>query len=414
MNRQLPTIHSLTLEDISLLYGSHKIFFYGAGTAVSSYGRIANAIFLHSKLKFDGFLDDDSQRHNSWFLKKQVYNDLNFINSNDKVLIILTNNYLDNILKNPLLFQSNVTVASMAGFTEDINPEALEGLMSITEANRRLYTHKQKVERFNSTNSGLFIITALDVQVTERCTMKCKDCSNLMQYYQKPKNADTDLLLQSISLFLDSIDYLSDARVIGGEPFLAPNLDRVLNLLKNSEKVKNITVYTNATIIPSESVIAALVSPKVYVEITDYDELSRSIKTLFTNLSSAGVRVFMHKPQNWTDSARIVKNNLSTSDLSDMFSKCCVNDVLTLLHGKIYHCPFSANSVNLGAFEVSENESIDLAIFSSPSELRNKLKRWYFGQPHLDSCRYCLGRDFSQPQVVPAIQTRKPILFTAN
>ena len=32
----------------------------------------------------------------------------------------------------------------------------------------------------------------MDVVITERCSLKCKDCANLMQYYEKPQNSDLE------------------------------------------------------------------------------------------------------------------------------------------------------------------------------------------------------------------------------
>jgi len=92
-----------------------------------------------------------------------------------------------------------------------------------------------------------------------------------------------------------------------------------------------------------------------------------------------------------------------------MFDACCVNDALTILHGRIYHCPFSANGINLNAYEVSDSEYIDLASYSSAADLRDRFKSWYFGRPYLESCSYCLGRDYMQPLVEPAVQLKKPI-----
>ena len=35
-------------------------------------------------------------------------------------------------------------------------------------------------------------IVHLDVVLTECCTLRCKSCSNLMQYYHHPENLDVD------------------------------------------------------------------------------------------------------------------------------------------------------------------------------------------------------------------------------
>ena len=34
--------------------------------------------------------------------------------------------------------------------------------------------------------SSPLVIRSVDVVITEKCTLKCKDCANLMQYYQNP------------------------------------------------------------------------------------------------------------------------------------------------------------------------------------------------------------------------------------
>ena len=92
-----------------------------------------------------------------------------------------------------------------------------------------------------------------------------------------------------------------------------------------------------------------------------------------------------------------------------MFKACCVNDVFTLLHGKLYHCPFSANVVNLKALFASNDEFVDLKDLGT-DELK-KFKKFIFGRPYLDACKLCLGRDFTQKIVEPAIQLKKIFLY---
>jgi hypothetical protein len=230
-----------------------------------------------------------------------------------------------------------------------------------------------------------------------------------MQYYESPKDAEISQLISSVKKIINAVDAIDDLRVLGGEPFMFKDLPDFLCLLKESQKVGRITIYTNATFVPKDNVLAALKNEKIEVEITDYDELSRAHSKLIDAFAKAGVRYITHKPQNWTDSARIVKNQKSDDDLSEMFNRCCVNDVLSLLHGKLYHCPFSANAHNLGTIESDITDWVDLQYFSSDLELREAILKFYFGKSYQTACKHCLGRDFTQPQVVPAIQIRKAI-----
>ena len=42
------------------------------------------------------------------------------------------------------------------------------------------------------------VLKYIDVVITERCWMKCADCSNFMQYYEAPEHADFDVLAESV------------------------------------------------------------------------------------------------------------------------------------------------------------------------------------------------------------------------
>ena len=41
-------------------------------------------------------------------------------------------------------------------------------------------------------------IVRLDIVLTECCTLRCRDCSNLMQYYEKPENLDPEEVISSL------------------------------------------------------------------------------------------------------------------------------------------------------------------------------------------------------------------------
>ena len=96
---------------------------------------------------------------------------------------------------------------------------------------------KQFERKIKSKDSDQINLAFLDIQLTERCSMKCKDCSNLMQYYEKPIHADHDELVLSLNNLLASIDNLSEARLLGGEPFLYTKIDKVIDILCKSKKV---------------------------------------------------------------------------------------------------------------------------------------------------------------------------------
>ncbi len=389
-----------------------KVVLYGAGTAPSSYARIAIPAFRSFGIEPIAFVDDDLERHGKEFLGIEVFPP-SFINSIDsETLIFLSSNYFESIARTIETFGKTENIYSCTGILRVVPESAFTEVMSFEEVQRRLHTHTSKLNRIQAMgrdqNSSL-ILNALDIQVTERCTMKCIDCSNLMQYYKKPKDASKEQLEDNVLNILQAVDKIYDARILGGEPFLYKHLPELLEMLCSSEKVPRVTIYTNATFVPKPEILQALKHHAVEVEITDYDELSRNRLKMIETFKKENIRFIDHKPQNWTDSARVVKNGKNGKELALMFEKCCVNDVLSLLHGKLYHCPFSANAHNLSAIPTDKTDWIDLADTKNPKELRAKILKFYFGKAFQSACKFCLGRDFEQPKVIPALQTKKPI-----
>ncbi len=400
--------------------GDFDIVLYGAGTAVSSYARMALAALRHLGVEPLCFIDDDPKRIGESFLGIPIFKP-EYLNLLDKKCIVLvSSNYFPSITNTLQRLNYQGLLYSLTPLLRSSAPEAFESLMSFDEVLRRLHTHHSKLERFSSAENlnKPVVLNAIDIQVTERCSMKCIDCSNLMQYYEQPKDANTEDFLSNIATLIRSVQRIDDARVLGGEPFMYKDLPQILNLLSHSEKIVRVTVYSNGTFVPREDILNALIHPKIEVEITDYDELSKKHDQVVNTFKNLHIRYITHKPQNWTDSARIVKNNKTVNELNTMFERCCVNDALTLLHDKLYHCPFSANAYNLKAIPDDSTDYIEFPSIEKNENIQEKINQFYFKKNHLSACQYCLGRDFTQEAVVAAIQTKKaipiPVVWVKN
>ena len=88
-----------------------------------------------------------------------------------------------------------------------------------------------------------------------------------------------------------------------------------------------------------------------------------------------------------------------------------MNEALTLLHGKLYLCPFAAHAENLHAIPKSPEDSMDLLKPESKEILKNKIKKLAFEKEYLEACKSCNGRDHNVASVDAAIQTKNPISY---
>ena len=394
-----------TIKDITDT--GRTVFLYGAGTGGSSYSRITLAALINLGGKPECFLDDDCDKI-SVRIDNFIVNHINFLKKYryKKITVVISSNYIAPMLEKIESFGiKDIRILSCAPLLRLASSSAYIDIMEYEEVLRRASTHEEKLLSKFSDEKPL--INIIDLQITEKCTMKCKDCSNLMQYYDKPVHIGIKEIVESFTKLSKCVDVFKEVRVLGGEPFFNKDLYKIVNFLTGLKNVEKVAIITNATIVPKDHVLHELQHDKVFLDITNYGDLSKNHEKLISILKDKEIKYITHKPQEWTDSGRIVKNNLNNNQLAQAFSKCCVNDVVTLLHGKLYHCPFSANAYNLNAILNKKSDSINISEYNNINKLRIDLKNFYFGRPFLEACKYCLGRDFSQSYIKPAIQTKK-------
>jgi len=257
-------------------------------------------------------------------------------------------------------------------------------------------------------------LRSVDIIITERCSLKCRDCSNLMQYYKNPEDCDIDEIMQSIDTFCALVDEVNEFRVIGGEPFMNKEIHLVINKLIDEPKVRKIVIYTNGTIIPKENQIEYLKNNKVLLIITDYGVLSRKLNVLNQILQKNNIAYYILKPR-WSDCAKIIRHHRSVGQQREIFRSCCAKNLVTLSNGRLYKCPFAANADRLQAVPDYENDYVNL--FQEPQKstdihkMKKKIRTFLLEKDFLEVCDYCNGRPFEAPQIPPAIQTQKPLEY---
>lgn len=254
-------------------------------------------------------------------------------------------------------------------------------------------------------------IQSLDLVLTEKCSLKCKDCSNLMQFYAKPVDEDFNQLVESLDKFMRSVDHVYEIRLIGGEPFMYKKIDEVLIKLLSYKNCGNIIVYTNGTIVPNEQKLKTFKNDKIYFKISNYGSISRNVEKLEKTLKEKNIHYITERVTRWQDCAKIESYDRPLELTKQIFGNCCVNEALTLLHGKLYLCPFAAHAENLHAIPREPKDSIDLILSNDFSNIKKRIRNLAFEREYLEACKSCNGRDHNVASVDAAIQTKKPLPY---
>ncbi|EKD94314.1 MAG: radical SAM protein [uncultured bacterium] len=261
-------------------------------------------------------------------------------------------------------------------------------------------------------NPDKLFLRSVDIVITERCSLRCKDCSNLMRYYENPQDCNTKELFKNIDRFLDVIDEVNEFRVLGGEPFMNKDCHLIIRKLIEESKVKKIVIYTNGTIPPKDEQIQLIKSKKVLFIITDYGKLSRNLNSIVQKLSENNIAYYVQKAGGWTNCSKIKKQNRSSEKQKEIFRNCCAKNTFTLSDANLFRCPFSANAHRLQAVPNFKNDHVN--IFwekKNIKEIKTKIKSFILDKKFLETCDYCNGRSFGDPLITPAVQINKSLEY---
>lgn len=169
-----------------------------------------------------------------------------------------------------------------------------------------------------------------------------------MQYYEKPSDIEIDELLKDLRQLFSIVDYCVCISVVGGEPFIYPYLEILLDYLINNEKVGSIEFTTNATRIPSKNVLERLRNDKVFVEISDYGEID-SMAAFIKAMDEYDVKIHMSTNMKWIDYGDCTARNREKDILKALYVSCVSGKLCkSLFKGKLFPCARAAHLSDLG------------------------------------------------------------------
>jgi len=233
---------------------------------------------------------------------------------------------------------------------------------------------------------------SLDVMITTKCSLKCRNCCNLMQYYIDPQHTSREKILLALDILNENVDYISEFRVIGGEPLMNKDWADVVNGISKKNVEAKIFIYTNATISPKDEELESFQGKNVNFTITDYGKLSHNIDKMIEKLTKYNISFDRQLAEDWTDCSSIKQHKRTVSELEEVFKQCCVKYIYTLLHGKIYRCPFIANAANLNA--IPDNPVDYVNLLSNKNNIKQQIRRLVKASKFFPACDFCDGRPY--------------------
>ncbi len=246
------------------------------------------------------------------------------------------------------------------------------------------YKHKNIVHIFQS-----------DVLVTEKCSLNCSHCNMFMPHYEFPIHRELDTIISDIDSYFKIVDYVSVFHLVGGEPFLYPNIENVIkHILENYiTKIDKLIITTNGTILPKDSIIQLLKDNDVILSVSDYsdklDHIKKKVVKVLDSYKENNINHYVRNQIEWYDFGDLrVKKNLPTDKLIKHFDSCTA-PFRGLNDGKFYYCHLNTSAVRTKLFPLSENDYVDINKISKEELLKFDLG--YTNLGYITFCDNCNG-----------------------
>lgn len=132
------------------------------------------------------------------------------------------------------------------------------------------------------------IIPYVSVQITNKCSLNCKNCVSLIPDF-KGTNWDFswEKTKHSLEKVLSLVKEIITVRIVGGESFIVPNFEEILDFFAAQKNILSIEVPTNATVVPNERIISKLRDCNAIVRISDYG-LFEKVSTFVAAMENGG------------------------------------------------------------------------------------------------------------------------------
>lgn len=359
------------------------IYIYGAG----EYGeKLKNTLsFIESKIIF---VDMDKEKQMKGFKNCKVISPSELLKVSEKHIVIVTASILNtSVILKKLLFSGK--------YIENENLFTYHKFISFYLPIFALYA-EDKV-----------YINSITIQITNRCNLKCKECSALCSYDKNAYNYEVTDIKKDIDLLFDKIDYIETLVLTGGEPFLHKELFDVLGYIQTNylNKLNKINIICNGTVLPNLLLSKLMSDMKVEIVISNYTDSIPKIKekyeTFKGRLEENNIKYNELKVDHWVDFG-YRKNSINTSSeekMIDMFDSCNT-PCRMFMKGNFIFC----GSAYLSQLVLAEEEDENNFFTSDNKKEIIEYMAGYNKDGYLKMCRKCNGWLSINKQYVPVAE----------
>lgn len=233
--------------------------------------------------------------------------------------------------------------------------------------------------------------------INQRCSLGCKCCTSYMNEYpiKERTNVPLERIEKDIDLFFDSVDSCGSVTVMGGEPFLHPDIAKIIKKLTTKKNVGLICIATSGTCKIKEEQLEGLADdPRINVSFSNYQQSITEKQTQLMNESiekvkNAGIpyTVGVTMPE-WIVPSTLYDRHMPVETLIKKKQGCTQPPrCMMIKDGKLHPCDFAAAVYHLKIADYKEDYVV-FDDYAAGEELKEKI-RLFIDQPYYQVCSHC-------------------------
>jgi len=239
--------------------------------------------------------------------------------------------------------------------------------------------------------------------VSQKCTLRCEHCCEQIPLLIDKGFTPVESILSDVKKIADASYFLNFVELVGGEPFLHPRIEELIEGLLEIENIGYIKSFTNGTVIPSDRLCDIMKNTRFMLQVSNYEKttsgkLLDNIIATRRKLNEHGIPFLFTINFEWLDFKDFKKHDVKNDYLKKAFYRCFLKNCHRAYKGKLYLCPHHYAGIQLGKIKEYSHECIDIHSHNN-GNLGPVLEKFEH-LPFIDACRYCeLAFD---PKPVPA------------
>ena len=418
----------INIDNIINEIKNKKIIIYGAG----SNGKKMYHVTKYFNLDLDCYIDKNYEiMKNIYEYKVNSKEYLKNININDYYVIVSANTYdlytkiYDEIKKinnkisiingGKLIFIMSYIICFYKlknniehKISECISCKFLDNICGML----REFAKNSSETEFSNRDNLSKKFSSFTYSITNKCTLRCKDCSVSIPYLKEHKDIDEEIIISDITKLSNSSYFIDYIEFMGGEFLLYKNIDILLNKILKIKNIGFLSLWTTGTYIPNDNFFTILVNNKnrIHFNISDYGKnvpkkLIENQNKLLEKLDKYNIDYVVLENKSWFNVSDFTYNGKDEDFLKKYYKKCSMakKGCVVVQNGKIYRCgPHFGGIMSNRIKEMNVLDINSVDEYKLPSMLDN-----FIDMEYIDACKYCVLPSDKLKIIDAAIQTEQ-------